>query len=136
MSTKSLVAGTALLSAALLTLGSAPGAAETGMTTKWLSTSMKVDECVRQAERALRAAQFTRVDIKGDSNTDKNVFGDRGNYSASVNCIEEKGLPISSWWARTATRPSDISTPSWTNSSRCPPITARDEHDGKRMICL
>ncbi len=92
MSAKSLACGAVFLAVILLTFGTTARAAEPGLVTKWLSTAMKIDECVRTAERALRAAQFARVDIKGDSDTDKNAFANRGNYVASVNCIEEKGV--------------------------------------------
>ena len=90
MAVRSLVA--ASLSVGLLTRGSVARAAEPAIVTKWLSTTMPIRECTQQAEKALRANQFTRVDVVGDSKTDKNVFGNRGNYVASINCITEKEI--------------------------------------------
>ena len=52
---------------------------------------MELQECLRTAERTLRANQFVDINFTGE-NKDKSVSGARGNYVASINCLQVKEL--------------------------------------------
>ena len=63
-------------------------AAAVGLSTSWQDTTLTERECISRAELAMRDAGFSRnLEFVGQS-----VFGDRGDYSASVRCITSRGI--------------------------------------------
>lgn len=89
----SFAVGAASLAVAVLMLGTTAHAEPPNIHTEWRTTTMSVAECIRTGERVLRATGFVNIVFNGD-NKDKNVWGDRGNYSVTIECVPEKELAL------------------------------------------
>jgi hypothetical protein len=61
--------------------------AETIITTQWENTKLTQDKCLEHAEAAIRAAGFKTL-----PHTPTTRHGMRGNYTAAVRCLLDKGV--------------------------------------------
>jgi hypothetical protein len=79
-------AGSAALLAGIFSFGST-ALAGPAVTTNWQETTLSFQECLQRGESAMRSAGFGRFERTGQS-----VFAQRGDYTASVRCLEDKEI--------------------------------------------
>jgi hypothetical protein len=59
------------------------------MSSAWLVINVSQEECVRRGTAAVRGNKFTtRIEVAGDAA----ISGERGEYTAMVRCVAEKGI--------------------------------------------
>jgi hypothetical protein len=58
------------------------------MSTIWQETDLELNDCVKRAEGAMRDAGLT----KNEQTLRESVYGEQGAYTASIRCLNGKGI--------------------------------------------